>query len=56
VPAFLLLTLLSIPASLSSARNGQVNMTESALLIHAAVDLARARWGRATFSLTSARS
>jgi len=50
--AFLLLTLLSIPASLSSARNGQVNMTEAALLIHAAVDLAGARWWRATFSLT----
>lgn len=49
--AFPLLTLLSIPASLSSARNGQVNMTEAALLIHAAVDLAGARWWRATFSL-----
>jgi alpha-1,2-mannosyltransferase len=50
--AFLLLTALSIPASLSSAPNGQVNMTEAALLIHAGVDLARAPWRRARFSLT----
>jgi hypothetical protein len=45
-PLFALLTVLSIPASLSSARNGQVNMTETGLLLHAAVDVACGRLWR----------
>ena len=50
--AFGLISLLSIPACLSSARNGQVNMTEAALMMHAAVELAQARWWRAALVLT----
>lgn len=49
--AFGLISLLSIPACLSSARNGQVNMTEAALMLHAAVELARGRWWRASLVL-----
>ena len=48
---FALLTLLAFPACLSSARNGQVNMTEAALMAHAAVALAAARAWPATASL-----
>ncbi len=52
-PLFALVTVLSIPACLSSARNGQVNMTEAGLLIHAGVDIARARWWRASLALAT---
>lgn len=48
---FVMLTLLALPACLSSARNGQINMTEAALMAHAAVDLAAARPWSATASL-----
>jgi hypothetical protein len=48
---FVVLTLLALPACLSSARNGQINMTKAALMAHAAVDLAAARPWAATASL-----
>ena len=48
---FLLITLLCLPASLSSARNGQFNMPLAALLVHAAVDIAEERWLRAGLML-----
>lgn len=53
-PLLALITVLSIPACLSSARSGQVNMTEAGLLIHAAVDIARAQWWRASVLLAVA--
>lgn len=48
---FLLVTLLAIPASLSSARSGQSNMIMGALMIHAAVDLGLKRWNPAALWL-----
>jgi alpha-1,2-mannosyltransferase len=53
-PLGALITVLSIPACLSSARNGQVNMTEAGLLVHAALDVAQTRWLRASLLLTVA--
>jgi hypothetical protein len=50
-PLLALIVVLSIPASLSSARNGQVNMTEAGLLIHAAVDIGSTHWWRASLAL-----
>ena len=49
--AFLLVTLLVLPASLSSARDGQANMPLAALYIHAFLDMSRQRWSRAALSL-----
>ncbi len=51
---FVVLTLLALPACLSSARNGQVNMTEAALMAHAVASLARERAWSATASLALA--
>lgn len=48
---FALVTLLSIPAALGTARTGQMDIPLVGLMIHGAVDLAGRRWGRATFSL-----
>jgi alpha-1,2-mannosyltransferase len=53
-PLFALITVLAIPASLSSARNGQVNMTETGLLLHAAVDVACGRLWRPAIVLALA--
>ncbi len=51
---FLMVSLLSLPAALGSARNGQVNMPLAALMIHAAVDLADGRWTRVAAALSLA--
>lgn len=48
---FLSATILVIPAALSSARNGQVNLPLAGLMLLAAADLARARWNAATLWL-----
>lgn len=48
---FLLATLATLPASFSSARNGQANLPMAALAALAAVDLARTAWSRASLSL-----
>jgi len=48
---FLLSTLLVIPASLSSARNGQINLPLAALMLLAVADLAKAHWNAATLWL-----
>lgn len=48
---FLGASLLVIPAALSSARNGQVNLPLAGLLLLSAADLARARWNHATLWL-----
>lgn len=51
---FLLLTLLCLPSSLSSARSGQFNLPLAALLLHAAIDLGSLRWNRAAVGLAFA--
>jgi hypothetical protein len=51
---FLLLTLLTIPAAIGSARNGQMNLPIAAMFLHAALDLHQRRWSRAAFWLTLA--
>ena len=48
---FLAATILVIPAALSSASNGQVNLPLAGLLLLAVADLARARWNTATLWL-----
>jgi hypothetical protein len=48
---FLLATVAALPASFSSARNGQANLPMAALLAFAAVDLGRAAWNAGTLSL-----
>ncbi len=48
---FLIATAAALPASFSSARNGQMNMTMAALLALAAVDLGIRAWNRASLSL-----
>ena len=48
---FLGSTLLVIPAALSSARNGQVNLHLAGLLLLTVADLARSRWNAATLWL-----
>lgn len=48
---FLIATVSALPASFSSARNGQMNLTMAALLAFAAVDLGVRCWNRATLSL-----
>ena len=48
---FLIATLAALPASFSSARNGQMNMTMAALLALTAVDLGIRAWNRASLSL-----
>lgn len=50
---FLVMTLCVIPLAMNSARNGQMNLPLAALMAHAAVDLARARWFAAAFWLTA---
>lgn len=57
VPArdpLLLVTLLTIPAALSAARNGQTNMPLAGSMMHAAVEMADARLGRAATWLVTA--
>jgi len=51
---FLLATLLALPATWSAARNGQANLLLIALVIHAALDVAAARPGRAALGLVLA--
>lgn len=51
---FLILTALTLPASLASAGNGQMNVLLSALFLHAAVDLAGRSWWRAALILVLA--
>jgi alpha-1,2-mannosyltransferase len=51
VRRFLWATALVIPAALSSARNGQVNLPLAGLLLLAASDLAVTRWNRASLWL-----
>ncbi len=48
---FLIATVAALPASFSSARNGQMNMTMAALLALAAVDLGIRAWNRASLWL-----
>lgn len=48
---FLVATVAALPASFSSARNGQMNLTMAALLAFAAVDLGIRAWNRASLSL-----
>lgn len=48
---FLSATIFVIPAALSSARNGQVNLPLAGLMLLATADLARARWNSATLWL-----
>lgn len=50
-PLFLAATLLVIPATLSSARNGQVNLPLAGLMLLGVADIARARWNVATLWL-----
>ncbi len=45
---FPLITLLSIPPAMGSARYGQPNLLLAALIIHAVIELANERWWRAT--------
>lgn len=49
---FLIFSLLCLPATVSSARNGQMNLHLAGLMLHAAVDLAAGVWWRAALSLT----
>jgi len=49
---FLIATVLVVPCSLSSARNGQVNMPLAALFVLTALALARERWQLAAILLT----
>jgi alpha-1,2-mannosyltransferase len=49
---FLFATLLILPASLASARNGQVNMALAALYLFAALSLAERRWWLAAACLS----
>lgn len=49
---FLLVTVLTIPTAVDSAQVGQTNLLLGALMIHAAVDLARRRWWAATAALS----
>lgn len=48
---FLVATILAIPAALSSARSGQINMPMSALMIHAGLEMMEKRWWRAAIFL-----
>jgi hypothetical protein len=48
---FFVATVAAIPASFSSARNGQMNLAMAALLAFAAVDLGIRAWNRASISL-----
>jgi alpha-1,2-mannosyltransferase len=48
---FLIATVSALPASFSSARNGQMNLTMAALLAMAAMDLGIRAWNRASLSL-----
>jgi len=48
---FPIVTLLALPVALSSARNGQMNLPLTAMMIFAAEDLTRRRWWWATFWL-----
>lgn len=49
---FLLFTLLCLPATVSSARNGQMNLHMVGLMLHATADVAIGVWWRAALSLT----
>jgi hypothetical protein len=49
---FLLFTLLCLPATVSSARNGQMNLHMVGLMLHATADVAIGMWWRAALSLT----
>lgn len=49
---FLMFTLLCLPATVSSARNGQMNLHVTGLMLHATADLASSVWWRAAFSLS----
>lgn len=50
---FLMFSLLCLPATVSSARNGQMNLHLAGLMLHATVDLATGVWWRAALSLSS---
>jgi hypothetical protein len=50
---FVLFTLLCIPATVSSARNGQMNLHLAGLMLHATADLAARVWWRAALSLVA---
>ncbi|MGD9897120.1 MAG: glycosyltransferase family 87 protein [Candidatus Methylacidiphilaceae bacterium] len=49
--SFVLLSLLTIPASLASARNGQTNLPLAGAMIHGFLEASNARWNRATLWL-----
>lgn len=51
IQVFLIATLLVLPSSFASARNGQVNMPLAALFIFIALSLARERWWTAAILL-----
>lgn len=53
-PHFFLITILCLPATFSSARNGQFNLPLAALLLNAALDLGTQRWNRAAAGLSLA--
>jgi hypothetical protein len=48
---FLLFTAMCIPATISSARNGQMNLHLAGLMLHAAADTGSGAWWRASLSL-----
>ncbi|QDU61146.1 hypothetical protein Pan216_20000 [Planctomycetes bacterium Pan216] len=52
--AFLIVTLLTLPASLASAKNGQVNLLLVGLVGHAFADLSLRRWNRSALFVTAA--
>jgi hypothetical protein len=49
--SFVLLSLLTIPASLASARNGQTNLPLAGAMIHGFLEASNMRWNRATLWL-----
>ena len=51
---FLLFTLLCLPATVSAARNGQMNLHLGALMLHATADVVVGVWWRAALALTAA--
>jgi hypothetical protein len=49
---FLFFSLLCLPATVSAARNGQMNLHLAGLMLHAAADVAAGVWWRASLALT----
>ena len=49
---FLIFSLICLPATISAARNGQMNLHLAGLMLHATADVTAGVWWRAAFSLT----